>query len=175
MDLNVVSFLYFLQLFMPSAVRRPVAVNYICGLLGFEGLGSYSGLMAEVERFWYFHYHTDRAIRYNGQLLVMENMLMARFNEMTGPEYMITIEDAFRSDYAYLHNYGESYAPVYLTNYGDAAETPLWLSNAAEYDSEVDFIVRVAKPSLSADEIAFLSSWVEKYRLAGKTYSILTT
>ncbi|MEZ5195129.1 MAG: hypothetical protein R2764_01620 [Bacteroidales bacterium] len=120
-----------------------------------------------------FEDSTKKYIKYNGQLKVLEYVLNNIISNIYG-DSLIEIEDGGRSNKLYFHNVGEPYETVYISNVGDDDAEPLYIGNYEDYIAEYDFIVRVHQSSITTDHRNYIKSIVDKFKIAGKKYSVLS-
>jgi hypothetical protein len=84
----------------------------------------------------------------------------------------IYIEDVEQDELLYIFNEIEGNELVYIFNNGEPGGEDLWLFNSEEIDNLIDFIVYVPA-ALTYDE-NLLKFNIEKYKLPGMSYQILT-
>lgn len=172
MNVRLLYFLITIQNFIPDEIRKAKFVTYMAEVLGYVDVDEYEDILKLADEFFKFKSMLDRFLPYNGQLMILESALN-RFQPSTYPEATITIEDATRSDYLHFHNVNEPYDDVFMHNADEVGADALYMYNKEEYEAEVDFIVRVHLSSVSDDHKLYIRSIVDKFKIAGKTYSVL--
>lgn len=114
-----------------------------------------------------FHEETRYALLFNAQVIYLEHFLNDQYDPIDRGIY---IEDTANIDYTYLHNKIEEVDPVYVFN--DSEETPHFLFSWSEYESEVDYIVKV--PVTVDFNPIEMRNRILKYNSAGKRFEINT-
>ena len=107
--------------------------------------------------------------RITGQVNSLEWMLNDKFYSDGGLRN-IYIHDADFEEEIYIYNTYELEAKTYLFNTSESAEDNLCVYNAAEAIGSANFIVYV--PVLLAFDIDYMTSLLNKFKLAGPTFEI---
>lgn len=169
-------FIISFQVFVANIVRLPKFAQFMNELLGYFHLiipEGFTGISAITYNFFLFEHKTNKYIRYNGQLMVLEYVLNHVANNGAFTAANIAIEDASRSDFLYFHNKGESFGDVHMSNKDEPDAEPVWMSNIEEFNAEFDFIVRVHLIDVTSDHKEYIRTIVDKFKIAGKNYAVL--
>jgi hypothetical protein len=133
-----------------------------------EPLKSYMMVMASALKVPYesmlsFYTAMLKQVRYNGQTIVMENLLNDLFDMANRDIQVITSTDLTVPVYISLTIEND---PIYV---GSAAEgTPVFVGLSNEYGSIYDFIILVPNGILTTEQEIKLKTVVNYYKLAGK-------
>jgi hypothetical protein len=133
-------------------------------------------------------------LKYNGQTMVLQGVLNKMITGIPNPSPLITINNVSDDKLVtYFFNQIETGsfkdAPKFYNGPASLPPDPvfpenaIFISNEAEYNDSVDFIVEVPKEyyrkypdhplDINPDNIALITTYVEKYKIAGPTYSII--
>lgn len=132
----------------------------------------YSLIQPIIELYAIFSSYRIQAIymlSFTGQVIYLEKLLNDTFNN-GGTE--IFIEDGILKIAPFLFNTAEDADPFYVFNTAETNEENLYLYNTAEYTGNLDFIVKV--PTALVFDENQMKSLINKYKLAGKNYTIQT-
>lgn len=132
----------------------------------------YSLIQPLIELYAIFSSYRIQALytlSFTGQVIYLEKLLNDTFNN-GGTE--IFIEDGILKIAPFLFNTAEDADPFYVFNTGETSEDNLYIYNTAEYTGNLDFIVKV--PAALVFDENQMKSLINKYKLAGKNYTIQT-
>lgn len=132
----------------------------------------YSLIQPIIELYAIFSSYRIQALytlSFTGQVIYLEKLLNDTFNN-GGTE--IFIEDGILKIAPFLFNTAEDADPFYVFNTAETSEANLYLYNTAEYTGNLDFIVKV--PTALVFDDNHMKSLINKYKLAGKNYTIQT-
>lgn len=132
----------------------------------------YSLIQPLIELYAIFSSYRIQALytlSFTGQVIYLEKLLNDTFNN-GGTE--IFIEDGILKIAPFLFNTAEDADPFYVFNTAETNEANLYLYNTAEYTGNLDFIVKV--PTALVFDENQMKSLINKYKLAGKNYTIQT-
>lgn len=132
----------------------------------------YSLIQPLIELYAIFSSYRIQALytlSFTGQVIYLEKLLNDTFNN-GGTE--IFIEDGSLKIAPFLFNTAEDAEPFFVYNTAETDEPNTYLYNTAEYTGNLDFIVKVPV-ALVFDENQ-MKSLINKYKLAGKNYTIQT-
>ena len=132
----------------------------------------YSLIQPIIELYAIFSSYRIQALytlSFTGQVIYLEKLLNDTFNN-GGTE--IFIEDGILKIAPFLFNTAEDADPFYVFNTAETNEENLYLYNTAEYTGNLDFIVKV--PTALVFDENQMKSLINKYKLAGKNYTIQT-
>ncbi len=144
---------------IPNQWRKPKFKDWIKVFL--------SGIKSIHLEFLSFRDDTTYWLYFNGQIIYLEHVLDDQFDPINRGIY---IENTADVQYYYLYNNIEQ-QPVYLNNASENASAD-YLLNESEYNNVYTFIVWVPS-SVQFDEFK-MRAIIDRYRLAGKTYTIQT-
>ena len=106
-----------------------------------------------------------KRLQYNGQTIILENLLNDIFQPSDREIYIETLDD--RLAQLYLYQTSEQEPPEYVHQTGEAP--PLYVfQNGEQLAVGYDFIVWVPDGLLNAEEQARLKAVTRRYKLAGK-------
>ena len=112
---------------------------------------------------------TEKKMRYNGQIIVLENLLNDLFDPTQRRIIIINAADVLSRNFYFLASENQ---PVYYYTQAEYAANPHllrhFLYNDVEYGNRYDFIVQAAHGSLTAAQIVRLKATVNYYRIASK-------
>lgn len=111
---------------------------------------------------------TRDAISYNGQTMVLEAALNARYEDAAGGIYIQN--DAGINSYVFYGS--ENQGSWGYTYFGSEPEEPTYTYFGSESVQDYDFIVMV--PAATTYNESEMRGYVNNYRIAGKTFSIET-
>lgn len=161
-----------ISLLLAPVFRKTKVVSLLRELFGYDQYGVPSDGIALVgEELIEYRSAINSELPYTGQVLSLEHLL-----SQERPGYVqadVEIEDADRTAKTYLHNYGEAFNTVYLSNYDEPDSEPLYFMNHEEYNIETDFIVRVLMNNVGSEYKKRMRATIDKFKIAGKTYEIL--
>lgn len=104
-------------------------------------------------------------LQFTGQIIYLEHVL----NDQFDPIYrQIYIEDAADVEYLYIYNQIEAEQQTYLYNNTEPFNG-IYLDTNQEQQSSNQFIVNIPNTGINQDQ---LKKWINKYKLAGKNYTI---
>lgn len=169
--MDTINLYIFLQLFIHPLLKLNKFIVFFANLLGIREDG-YTGYFSIADEFFKKRAINNYYSQFNGQTMVLEYLLNHPLTDEF-PEATITIEDANRTPKLRLYNKGEQSELVYLFN-KDEHENSILLYNKSEYDAEVDFIVIIDLETITESHEKFIASVVDRYKLASKTYKIIT-
>lgn len=132
----------------------------------------YSLIQPIIELYAIFSSYRIQALytlSFTGQVIYLEKLLNDTFNN-GGTE--ILIADGILKIAPFLFNTAEDADPFYVFNTAETNEENLYLYNTAEYTGNLDFIVKV--PTALVFDENQMKSLINKYKLAGKNYTIQT-
>jgi hypothetical protein len=148
-----------IELLLPVWLRQPKHLAFLKAVL--------KPLKQIYNAFVAYRTNTLRSISHTGQVIYIERLLNGDATAQY-PIYLSDSDDERLDDYIY--NQSEGQLPIYL--YQDSASLPVEVKNEVEYENIDDFVVKVPEvPPMSDTEIRNI---VEKYKPAGKRYSIQT-
>jgi hypothetical protein len=140
-------------------------------LIGWDDSYTFTGIIKIASEFYNKRQFNNTIFKYSGQIGSLEALLTNRSSIYEDAN--VTIEDALRTPKVYLHNTGEIADADYLFNTSEPDYEPFYVYNIEDYESEVDFIVRVHLETVTDDHKAYLASFVDIFKIAGKKYLIL--
>jgi hypothetical protein len=110
-------------------------------------------------------------MRFNGQVMYIEHYLN---DILDNGERRIFINDPFDFEplMAHVFNKIEGRETLVVYNKSEGVSTNTFVYNANEFDNAPDFVVNVPSDIASLYSSAYIKSLVNKYRLAGKRYTI---
>ena len=150
-----------IKLLLPVGLRKEAMVAYLNAML--------RPLKNLYNTFSSYRLNVLIKITHTGQVMYLEHLLNQEFNTLSNTIY-ISDSDNDRID-DYLYNAGDGQTPMYLYNAFET-ETPEYIYNGVEYNAIDDFIINIPDsidPLPTTTEVRRL---VERYRQAGKQYSI---
>ena len=146
---------------MPPELRDPAQQNY----------NFLQAMILPVKylytNFTTYRIATEKKMRYNGQIIVLENLLNDLFDPTQRRIIIINAADVLSRNFLFLTP--ENNPQYYYTEAEYRANPNLkrhYLYNVAEYGNRYDFIVQAAAGSLTAAQIVRLKATVNYYRIA---------
>lgn len=150
-----------IELLLPIALRKPAIKAYLNAVLKpFKSI--YNTFIA-----YRLEVLTD--ITHTGQVIYLEHLLNLKYDAISQNIHIIDSDDP-RLD-SYFYNDSEGQEVTWLRNDSEG-QPPSWLFNKVEFDGNNDFIVKI--PSYLATRQNQISETINKYRQAGKRYTIET-
>lgn len=120
-------------------------------------------------RFNLLRTQTDYQVLFDSRVIYMEKLLNDFFDTSLRRIYIGDGSLIPRPEFIY--NVVENRPPVFIYNEAEA-QPPVYLRNRAESISAIDFIVYVPLAILTPENAQQIRAWVNRYRLAGKRFSI---
>lgn len=145
--------------FLPVRKKQPVMLAFVYSLI--------YPITELYERFLVFRETIIFKARYNSQIMYIEHLLNSYFNEGGTSIY---IQDGVIIDEFYLFKNSEPNDAEYIYKVSEGG-TDRYLYLDSEYGSIVDFIVNV--PSAITYDTNLMKAWINRYKMAGKKYSIV--
>lgn len=150
------------KILLPWLVRKPRFVALLSVLFS-----PFSGMWLQFIQFKDF---VQLQLNCTGQVIYLERLLNLMFNN---GEAGIEIRDGEHTDKLYLSNKNEGYEAVYLHNKAESYDA-FYLQNSNEFTSDCDFYVCVPGSIYDTINIERLRAVVNKYKIADKTFNIIS-
>ncbi len=145
---------------MPPQLQKPKHFSWLKALL--------FPILSLKETFIQYRLDTLKKMHYNGQVIVLENLLNDLYDATLRRIRIVTTYDLLAPPYLLQQNENQ---PLYVFTQAEYTANPLmpkvYLHNESELNSLYDFIVEAAAGSLTAIQIVRLKGTVNYYRLAG--------
>lgn len=143
------------ELVYPPLLKKARQLAYVKVLL--------APLQTTFDSFAAYRVATLKKMRYNGQTIILENLLNDMFDSTDRGIRIITTYDISLPNYIFLSTESN---PLYV--FKSTENQPLYVANSFEYGVNYDFIVRVPLGILTADQEVRLKAITTYYKLAGK-------
>ncbi len=153
-DINHINLTYQL---LPTIWRQLILPRYI--------YAAFKGARDVWDRFVVLRNQTLYDLNFNGQVHNLTHVLNETFDAQN---WQITITDAADVDFVYIGTRQEPFNDLYV---GTRSEpfNGVYVGTRQEYTSANSFIINIPNTGIDQDALRAL---VDKYRVAGKTYSI---
>ncbi len=165
MSIYTLDYSIFLNEYLPPDKRATIQKSWLGALLAPQQV-----LHDDV----FITYYPDVIARskQNGQKLIMEDVLNTTF-EVVGPPFIYIDNTGDDKDDVTFYNEGEGYPPVYFYN-DDELEDPIYFFNSDEIAENAIFKVYVPSAVYLSVGEARISTEVERLRVYGTTYEIIS-
>lgn len=141
----------------PSWFRRTFNMDYLYACI--------KGLRDVYEYLIAFRSDVEYELQFTGQVIYLEHILNDKFDPVNR---LIFIEDAADVEYLYIYNNSEPETGPYVYNNSETFND-LYLQTTSEQISNQAFIINIPSTGINQTQ---LKAVVDKYKLAGKIYSI---
>ncbi len=111
----------------------------------------------------------DYDLQFNGQTMYLQRVLNDQFDTVLRRIY---IEDTSIINNVYVANKSEGSVTLYLANKSETSAPVVYLENLSEQVNQIHFKVRV--PAALVFSSIQMRALVDKYKIAGKNYTIQT-
>jgi len=157
-----INFASLARLLLPSVMRSAVKINSILRAI-------VKPLQTLNNRFNLLRTRTDYQVLFDSRVIYLEKLLNDFFDNSLRRIYIGDGSLVPRPEFIY--NIVENRPPVFIYNRAEA-QPPVYMRNRAESVSSLDFIVYVPLGILNPQNEQQIRAWVNRYRLAGKRFSI---
>lgn len=141
---------------IPTLMRKEPLISFVQVLV--------TALSTPYDAYVLYRAETLKKLRYNGQTIILENLLNDIFDVTNRDIQVITSTDI--DNPVYIATPAEA-APVYIATPAEAA--PVYIGLPGEYGYTYDFLVLVPTSLLTTEQETQIKSIVNHYKIAGKT------
>lgn len=141
---------------IPSLMRKEPVISFVRALL--------TSISAPYSVFVTYKAEMLKKVRYNGQQIILENLLNDVFDNTARGIVIITATDI--EEPVYIATPAET-APVFIATPAETA--PVYIGLPDEYGYTFDFLVLVPTSLLTSEQETQLKSITNYYKIAGKT------
>jgi hypothetical protein len=153
-----------IETMIPAPIRKRRIVDYLIALL--------LPLNSVYIEFKYLRADLKKKMRFNGQVIVLENLLNDRFDGVLRRIKIVTSFDRFRKKY--IGQVVEN-KPLWIGQ--ESENQPQYIGQWIEYQNNTgaDFIVEVPDGVYSPSELIMIKELVNYYKIAGKRAKFIYT
>ena len=145
---------------LPARKRQPVTISWLVALL--------TPLQTLSSAFAAWAIDSSYKANYNGQTIVLKSLLDDLFDPNDRSIEVLTLTDIKFITPLYFRSEAK---PKFYTYFRSEATTNPYVYLRSERFSTNSFIVRV--PSSQSSKNAEITQWINRYKIAGKTFTII--
>jgi len=174
------NFVNIIQNLIPEFLRKSNFINWLNSLikplstLHYDASNVVTNFGQTNLTFYQWYEFIRNYLRFNGQIIYLEKYLNQTYLPLVEEPWItntgIYIVNTASVNFSYVYNTIEGKPPIYLSNTSE--NDPVYMYNTADIANAYDFIVYV--PTSLVFDMTLMQSRINQYKLAGKSYQILT-